>query len=70
MLWVFIRSALERLLNESLQHMLHQEIEKKGYRLTRGLITLVNDNHVDNYLKEIRRLYTMDRLCLNRPKIA
>ena len=28
-------------------------------RLTRGLITLVSENRVDNYLKEIWRLYTI-----------
>ena len=30
-----------------------------GCRLTRGLITLVNDDNVDNYLKEFWRLCTM-----------
>ena len=36
----------------------------------RGLITLVNDNHVDNYLKENLAFLYYDSTVNNRPKIC
>ena len=39
-----------------------------GIRLTRGLIPLVNDNHVDNYLKEILAFVYYCSIVYNRPK--
>ena len=40
-----------------------------GFRLTRGLITLVNDNYV-NYLQEILAFVYYDSIVNNRPKMA
>ena len=37
-------------------------------RLTHGLISLVNDNHADNYLKEILSFVYYGRIVNNQPK--
>ena len=40
-----------------------------GFRLTRGMITLVNDNYVDNHLKEILAFVYYGSIVNNRSNI-
>ena len=44
-----------------------QEYPLPEFHLTRGLITLVNDNHMDNYLKDILAFVYHGYIANSRP---